>query len=90
MYFSRAPIPYLRSGSDPRDAKYLRHVGLYGFRREFLAIFPELPKSTLEQAECLEQLRVLESGRTIKVAVVDHTYPGVDTKEQLAQLHLVQ
>jgi 3-deoxy-manno-octulosonate cytidylyltransferase (CMP-KDO synthetase) len=53
-----------------------------------LEIFPNLPNSELEKAEVLEQLRVLEAGYRIKVAVVDHTYPGVDTEAQLEKLHV--
>ncbi|DAZ98086.1 TPA: hypothetical protein N0F65_005248 [Lagenidium giganteum] len=88
IYFSRALIPHSKSGQfDPVNVKYLRHVGLYAFRLDFLLQFPSLPRSPLELAEDLEQLRVLSAGYQIKLVEVDSTLPGVDTQEDL---HLLQ
>ena len=68
LYFSRAPIPWRRDGG---NAPLWQHVGLYAYRREFLQRFVALPKSPLEEAEALEQLRALEHGYRIRVAVVE-------------------
>lgn len=62
LYFSRAAIPFSKSGKYNAAAKYFGHVGLYVFRRDFLLDFPNLPYSLLEEEEDLEQLRILESG----------------------------
>jgi 3-deoxy-manno-octulosonate cytidylyltransferase (CMP-KDO synthetase) len=69
LYFSRAPIPHRReAGADP---PLWQHVGLYAYRREFLQRYVALAPTPLEQAEALEQLRVLEHGYEIRVAVVE-------------------
>ena len=81
MYFSRAPIPYPRSG----EAESLQHVGLYAYRREFLLIYPTLESCSSEQSEQLEQLRVLHHGYDIAVTVGDFQCVGVDTPEDLAR-----
>ncbi|MBI4358823.1 MAG: 3-deoxy-manno-octulosonate cytidylyltransferase [Candidatus Omnitrophica bacterium] len=78
LYFSRSPIPYDR---DQRAHPYFKHLGIYGYRREFLLQFPKLPPSTLEQREKLEQLRALENGYRIKVVETVHDSIGVDTEE---------
>lgn len=86
LYFSRAPIPFHRDaakGGAPR-ARPLRHVGLYAYRAGFLPTFVAWPPSTLEETESLEQLRVLESGAQIAVAVAPVTSQGIDTPEQYA------
>lgn len=81
LYFSRAPIPYSRSeGASP-----LQHVGLYAYRKEFLLIYPELTPCESEQAEQLEQLRVLHHGYSIAVKTGDFNSVGVDTPEDLAR-----
>ncbi len=79
LYFSRAVIPYDRSDSkiDP-----LKHVGLYVYRRDFLMKYVTLPATPLEQAESLEQLRVLEHGYEIAVAVAKVSHHGIDTPPQ--------
>lgn len=82
LYFSRAPIPY------PRDASVvnaLQHVGLYAYRKEFLLIYPTLTPCPAEQAEQLEQLRVLHHGYHIAVKVGDFNCIGVDTPDDLAR-----
>jgi len=76
LYFSRAAIPF------PRDLwriKYLRHQGIYGFRREMLLRFVKWKPTPLERAESLEQLRALENGVSVYVLVTKHGSPGVDT-----------
>lgn len=91
LYFSRAPIPWQRDAfaADrsrlPAGAGLLRHLGLYGYRAGFLRTFPDLPASALEQAEALEQLRILAAGHAIAVAVVDQPLPpGVDSEADIA------
>ncbi|HYE01716.1 MAG TPA: 3-deoxy-manno-octulosonate cytidylyltransferase [Phycisphaerales bacterium] len=83
LYFSRAPIPCARDGCESADASPLRHVGLYAYRRRFLEQYVALPPTPLEGAEQLEQLRVLEHGYRVAVAVVPGlTGTGIDTPEQ--------
>ena len=77
LYFSRAPMP-------TGDAPKYHHIGVYGWRREALARFVELPPSPLEMAEKLEQLRALEAGMTVAVAEIDAAPAGVDTEDDLA------
>jgi len=80
LYFSRSPIPYPRQ---PQQAVYWKHIGLYGYRREFLLRYIDLPRTELEMAESLEQLRALGHGYRIKVIEVDRDSVGVDTPEDL-------
>lgn len=80
LYFSRAPIPFMqRTVARP----LYKHVGIYGFSRDFLEIFVSLPKGSLEECESLEQLRALEAGHRIKVLRVDYDGIGIDTEENL-------
>ena len=65
--------------ADPPN--FFQHVGLYGYRREFLLEIPGLPVSQLEKIESLEQLRVLFNGNTILVGMIDHPIAGIDTPE---------
>ncbi len=85
MYFSRAAIPHAREWRDELLAdeppRFFQHLGLYAYRRDFLLSLAKLPRSPLEQLENLEQLRVLESGQTILVSVVDEPSIGIDTPE---------
>lgn len=84
LYFSRSPLPgskTIESWSASSGFSFLVHVGLYAFRREFLLQFSELPKTPLEQMESLEQLRALENGRRIKVALAEIEPIGVDTPD---------
>ncbi len=76
LYFSRAAIPFLRQLS---RKNYLRHQGIYGFRRETLLQFVKWKPTALEHAESLEQLRALEKGVKVHVLVTKHGSPGVDT-----------
>jgi 3-deoxy-manno-octulosonate cytidylyltransferase (CMP-KDO synthetase) len=85
LYFSRASIPC--SGS--REARLadwpvrpLHHIGIYGFRRDFLLKFVRLPQSRLERLERLEQLRALEHGYRVRVGLRPSANPGIDTPEQ--------
>lgn len=83
LYFSRAPIPHQRD-PEPAQPSTLRgylHLGIYAYRREFLLGLARLPQSPLESAEKLEQLRVLEAGFPIAVAIVDEPSIGVDTPD---------
>lgn len=83
LYFSRSPIPYPR---DEDVATYLKHVGVYAYRREVLAAYASLPQPMVEQAEKLEQLRLLTAGIRIRAFEVAPTGPGVDTPECLARV----
>jgi 3-deoxy-manno-octulosonate cytidylyltransferase (CMP-KDO synthetase) len=92
LYFSRAPIPWPRDAfANARDAMpeggpWLRHIGLYAYRAGFLQTFAALPPGRLERIESLEQLRVLEAGHRIAVALSPEPFPpGVDTPEDLAR-----
>lgn len=84
LLFSRSPIPHVRDGRPDfaaRPARFLQHLGLYAYRREFLLRLAALPPAPLEQFEKLEQLRVLAAGRPIRVGVVESAGLGVDTYE---------
>jgi 3-deoxy-D-manno-octulosonate cytidylyltransferase len=86
LYFSRSPIPY------PRDAevtRYLKHVGIYAYRREVLQQYGEINQPMEELAEKLEQLRLLHAGIKIRAWEVEPTGPGVDTPECLAKVRLL-
>ena len=84
LYFSRSPIPFHRDAAPDFAAEpppALLHLGLYGYRRDFLLGYAALPPSPLEQAEKLEQLRVLEAGLPIALGVVQERGIGIDTPE---------
>lgn len=89
LYFSRAPIPWHRDryATDrvgAPEAPCLRHIGLYAYRAGFLRVFQSLPPGRLEQLEALEQLRVLEAGHRIAVALSPAAFPpGIDTEDDL-------
>ena len=93
LYFSRAPIPWHRDEFQngqvtlPSAVVFLRHIGLYAYRAAFLKRFVAWTPSPLEQAESLEQLRVLWHGERIHVGVAaEEPGPGVDTPEDLARV----
>jgi 3-deoxy-manno-octulosonate cytidylyltransferase (CMP-KDO synthetase) len=86
LYFSRLPIPYSRVDAPEREAVCLKHIGLYAFRKSFLAEFCSQSPTPLESAEGLEQLRALYLGARIKVVQVDHESWGVDTPEDVAKV----
>jgi 3-deoxy-manno-octulosonate cytidylyltransferase (CMP-KDO synthetase) len=92
LYFSRAPLPWPRDAFAkdrtflPDDDVWRRHIGIYGYRAGFLRQFAAMPQGRLEQVESLEQLRVLEAGYRIAVAMTPEPFPpGVDTPEDLAR-----
>lgn len=88
LYFSRSVIPYVRGvdkGEWPDSAHFYTHVGLYGYRSDVLAEVVKLPRSPLEIAESLEQLRWLQAGYRIMTAVTDCPTVGIDTPEDLAE-----
>ena len=86
IYFSRSPIPYDREKSGVGDVrKYLRHIGIYAYRKKFLLEITALPQTPLEKIEKLEQLRAIENGYSILVGKVKHTCDGIDTPEQYAE-----
>jgi 3-deoxy-manno-octulosonate cytidylyltransferase (CMP-KDO synthetase) len=90
LYFSRAPVPHRRDGSPTPEQldrpPYLRHLGIYAYRREALAAWVALPPSPLEELERLEQLRALEAGLAMGVAVVESAAPGVDTAADVTRM----
>ena len=82
LYFSRATIPHDRDGRNLPAAAPLRHVGVYAYRRGFLDAYVNMAPTPLEQAEQLEQLRVLEHGHIIGVRICETAQQGIDTPEQ--------
>lgn len=86
LYFSRSVIPYVR-GKEQQEwlqhYPYLKHLGLYAYRREVLHEITQLPQSPLELAESLEQLRWLENGYRIRVGMTDVETVGIDTPDDL-------
>jgi 3-deoxy-manno-octulosonate cytidylyltransferase (CMP-KDO synthetase) len=87
LYFTRAPIPYVRPGS-PTPASW-KHLGLYVYRRDFLLRIASLATTPLERAEGLEQLRVLEHGFRIRTVETTEDSLGVDTPEDLERVRLL-
>jgi len=89
LYFSRSTIPFLRNINESKwleQHEFYKHIGLYGFRRKALLEVAQLSPSRLEQLEALEQLRWLEAGYTIAVAITEQESMSVDTPEDLEQL----
>jgi 3-deoxy-manno-octulosonate cytidylyltransferase (CMP-KDO synthetase) len=86
LYFSRAPIPWVRDTAGHVQARHLKHLGLYVFRREALLEYPTLPQGELERIEQLEQLRWLENGWKIRVAEVEHDAVSVDVPHDVARV----
>lgn len=88
LYFSRSVIPFVRGKETAEWLKhypFLKHLGLYAYRREVLREVTQLPQSPLEQAESLEQLRWLENGYRIRVGLTDVETVGIDTPEDLTR-----
>ncbi len=86
IYFSRFPIPYDRDKSGVGNIKqYLRHLGIYAYRKTFLLKITTLPQTPLEKIEKLEQLRAIENGYKILVGKVKHTCDGIDTPQQYTE-----
>lgn len=96
LYFSRSPIPYVRDGFpdvSARPPRFLQHLGLYAYRRDFLFQLAAMPPHPLEQLEKLEQLRALALGKTIQVGIVEQASIGVDTRadyEEFVRLYRAQ
>jgi 3-deoxy-manno-octulosonate cytidylyltransferase (CMP-KDO synthetase) len=86
LYFSRAPIPWVRDPAARIQVRHLKHLGLYVFQRNALLEYPTLPQGELERIEQLEQLRWLENGWKIRVAEVAHDAVSVDVPEDVARV----
>jgi len=86
LYFSRAPVPWVRDTQQKVHVKYWKHLGLYVFQRDALLEYPTLPQGELEKVEQLEQLRWLENGWKIRVAEVPHDAVSVDVPEDVARV----
>ena len=88
MYFSRSVIPYVRGKEEaewPQSFDFLKHIGMYAYKRNILKEVTSLPQSSLEIAESLEQLRWLQNGYKIKVGETTQETIGIDTPEDLAE-----
>jgi 3-deoxy-manno-octulosonate cytidylyltransferase (CMP-KDO synthetase) len=89
IYFSRNPIPYIR-GKEQSDwinhHTFYQHIGIYGYRTDVLKKITQLPVSSLEKAESLEQLRWIENGYTIKTATTTLETLAIDTPEDLTRI----
>ena len=94
LYFSRSVIPYIRGVETENwfgQYPFLKHLGIYAYQREVLAEVTQLPQSSLEKAESLEQLRWLENGYRIRVGLTDVETVGIDTPEDLQRAeHFLQ
>jgi 3-deoxy-manno-octulosonate cytidylyltransferase (CMP-KDO synthetase) len=86
LYFSRAPIPWVRDKGTATHARHLKHLGLYAYRRSALIEYNTLPPGDLERVEQLEQLRWLENGFKIRVAETEHDSVSVDVPEDVARI----
>ncbi len=86
LYFSRAPIPWVRGDSVRVHARHLKHLGIYAFRRSALLEFPTFPQGELEKVEQLEQLRWLENGYKIRVAETAYDSVSVDVAEDVPRV----
>jgi 3-deoxy-manno-octulosonate cytidylyltransferase (CMP-KDO synthetase) len=92
LYFSRRTIPYVRDAASGSVAgqlaafPFLKHIGIYGYRRETLLRLVKYPVSPLEKAEKLEQLRALEHGIQIAVVQVNYESVGVDAPADIARV----
>ena len=95
LYFSRRTIPFVRDAASRSSAEqlaafpFLKHLGIYGYRREALLRLVRFPVSALESAEKLEQLRALENGIQIAVVQVDYDSVGVDAPEDVARVEAI-
>lgn len=86
LYFSRSVIPYLRGIEQEewlKQGQHFRHIGMYAYRADILQKITQIPPAPLEKIESLEQLRWLENGLTIRVALTHHASIGIDTPEDL-------
>lgn len=81
IYFSRSVIPYNRDAVDFDKLSYYKHLGIYGYTKEFLLKYAKMRPTYLEQTEKLEQLRILENGYSIQMVITLHSAIGIDTME---------
>lgn len=91
IYFSRSVIPFIRNKTNKQwftQYPFLKHLGIYAYRKEILKEITKLPQSSLELAESLEQLRWIQNGYRIKVALTDIETVGIDTPEDLQRAEL--
>jgi 3-deoxy-manno-octulosonate cytidylyltransferase (CMP-KDO synthetase) len=86
LYFSRAPIPWVRDIKSTIQVRHMKHLGLYVFQRDALLEYPTFPQGELERIEQLEQLRWMENGTKIRVAEVEHDAVSVDVPEDVARV----
>jgi 3-deoxy-manno-octulosonate cytidylyltransferase (CMP-KDO synthetase) len=86
LYFSHAPIPWVRESTEHMAVSHWKHLGLYGFRRDALLEFPTLPPGDLERAEQLEQLRWLENGFRIEVVETEYDAVSVDVPADIERV----
>ncbi len=92
LYSSRSLIPYpalyfaKNRASTLRKIRFYKHIGVYLFRKEFLEVFAKMPVSSLERIEKLEQLRIIENGYKLKVAIIQQDSPCVDTLEDIKRI----
>ena len=90
IFFSRSMIPFDRDGVlQDKEMPYLRHLGLYAYRMDFLQKFVKMPVGRLEAIEKLEQLRVIENGFEIAVQVVEEAPIDVDTEKDLEEVRML-
>lgn len=86
LYFSRAPVPWVRDTGATIVARHWKHIGLYAFRRDALLEYPTLPPGELERVEQLEQLRWLENGFAIRLAETDYDAVSVDVPADIERV----
>jgi 3-deoxy-manno-octulosonate cytidylyltransferase (CMP-KDO synthetase) len=86
LYFSRCPIPFIRDQNAGKAGPFLKHIGLYAYRRTFLIKFTQWPEGRLERLEKLEQLRALENGANIKVLRTSYSCLSVDSPGDVGQI----
>jgi len=87
LYFSRSVIPFPRE--ENVGVRYMKHIGIYAFKKEALMDFYRLPMLSLEASEKLEQLRYLEYGKRIKMVETTHVSIGIDTPEDLEKARIL-
>lgn len=86
LYFSRSAIPFNRAN---KEHTYYKHLGIYLYPKEILKEFVNLPQSSLEEVEVLEQLRLLENGFDLKVVETNYEVVGVDTPEDIQKVEKI-
>ncbi len=88
LYFSRLPIPFIREENAGRVGHYLKHIGMYAYRQNFLIKFTQWPEGRLERMEKLEQLRALENGAAIKVLRTNYRCLAVDSPGDINKIEI--